>query len=205
MASGPRAHLWASWEGVAITVPPRSGGCRRAAGGVGGNLRGRSAPPKQDPMAPVTPSPERRMPLHFRYEMVRGVHFFLWSAPPTDEDAEECVRIIATLRPNEKILVVGVAPLTADLPTPSERLALRRLLDELKPHCEHYYTVLSGDGARQKLLRAFLIAVSAVTSFFDGTQSIHATVDEIADDLGRRLKADGTAVIAEARERGLVV
>jgi len=145
------------------------------------------------------------MALNFRHEIVGGVHFFNWAAPPTDEDAEACVGILAALGPDEKILTVGVAPLTADIPTPESRLALRRILGELKPHCEHYYTVLSGTGARQKLLRGFLTAISAVTSFFDGTQSIHGTVDEIAEDLGRRRHTDGLALVAEARARGLIV
>ena len=145
------------------------------------------------------------MALHFRHEVLCGAYFFRWTAPPTEEDAEACIRLLSALGPHEKIITVGVAPLTADLPTPAERLALRRILDELKPHCEHYYTVVSGNGARHKLLRGFLTAVSAVTSFFDGTQSIHATIDEIADDLGRRLRTDGRALVADAKARGLVV
>ena len=145
------------------------------------------------------------MALRFKHDVICGAHFFCWSAPPTDEDAEACVAILSTLAPDQTIVTVGVAPLTADLPTPAERLALRRILDELKPHCEHYYTVLSGTGVRQKLLRGFLTAISAVSSFFDGTQSIHSSADEIADDLGRRLHTDGRALIAEAKARGLVV
>ena len=145
------------------------------------------------------------MALHFRHEIVRGVFFFTWTAPPTNEDAEACVSLLAGLPPDQKIVTVGIAPLTADLPTPDERLALRRILDELKPHCEHYYTILSGNGARHKLLRAFLMAVSAVSSFFDGTQSIHGSLDEIADELGQRMRTDGTALVAEAKAKGLVV
>lgn len=145
------------------------------------------------------------MALHHRHEVIGGAHFFLWSAPPTDEDAEACLTLLSTLGPEEKIIAVGVAPLSAELPTPAQRLALRRILDELKPHCEHYYTILSGTGARQKLLRGFLMAVSAVSSFFDGTQTIHASAEEIAEDLGRRLSTDGRALIAEATKKGFIV
>jgi hypothetical protein len=145
------------------------------------------------------------MALNFRHEIVRGAYFFCWTAPPTDEDAEACISLLSALGPGEKIVTVGIAPLTADLPTPGQRLALRRILDELKPHCEHYYTVLSGTGARQNLLRGFLMAISAVTSFFDGSQSIHGSVDDIAAELGQRLHTDGQALVAEARAKGLVV
>jgi hypothetical protein len=151
----------------------------------------------------------------FRSELLDDVFFTRWSAPPTPEALHEVETRMQQARMHAGRPLVHVAVLADGPSVPRVELDIDPMLQTALKHCAVCYLMLDlrpqgawlvyeGTDLQPQAQQVSIAGTRLLTRLGRPPVRVHEGTAGLAEDLGRRLKWDGTDLLRRARERGLL-
>lgn len=136
-------------------------------------------------------------------DTLEAICFLHWSTHPDPNEVQRFAdAIIATRRTvGRPLVVIGLVPADAEIPTKETREALHRLAPIVDVASDAQYVVFHGSSVRARIVRAFLVAIGiAMRSALD----IVPDVDKALELTAARIGVDPVVLMASARARGII-
>ena len=134
----------------------------------------------------------------------RGAVFALWGKPtPRDMDRVRDALQVAADECGYPVVYITRVPVTAPPPDSAARARLDQLMPGIVQICSSYHVVLEGDGFGAAVKRGILTGMFQL-SWRRRTFFVHATVNEVARNVGPGQQRAVSAILEIAAKRGLL-
>jgi hypothetical protein len=134
----------------------------------------------------------------------KGALFALWGRPtPEDMDRVRAALQTAADACGHPVVYVTRVPVNAPPPDAAARARLDKLMPGIVTVCSSYHVVLEGDGFGAAVKRGILTGLFQL-SWRRKTFFVHATVNEVARNVGPEQQRAVTTILALAASRGML-
>lgn len=147
-----------------------------------------------------------RLPACMACEIIstKGALFALWGRPtPEDMDRVRAALQTAADACGHPVVYVTRVPVNAPPPDAAARARLDKLMPGIISVCSSYHVVLEGDGFGAAVKRGILTGMFQL-SWRRKTFFVHATVNEVAPNVGLEQRRAVAAILELAARRGLL-
>lgn len=134
----------------------------------------------------------------------KGALFALWGRPtPTDMDRVRAALQVAADECGHPVVYITRVPVNAPPPDAAARAHLDKVMPGIILVCSSYHVVLEGDGFGAAVKRGILTGIFQL-SWQRKTFFVHATVKEVARNVGPEQQRAVSAILELAATRGLL-